>query len=58
MVTIFRFDYMTGENRELCEMLRAVARLQHVSISEIVAGDIALYTARVLLFWSTLVSFE
>ena len=58
MVTIFSFDYMTGENRELCEMLRAVARLQRVSISEIVAGDIALYTARVLLVWSTLVSFE
>ena len=42
MVTIFSFECMTGENRELCEMLRAEARLQCVSISEIVAGDIAL----------------
>ena len=58
MVTIFSFDYMTGENREFCEMLRAVARLQCVLISEIIAGDIALYTTRVLLVWSTLVSFE
>ena len=58
MVTIFSFNHMTGENRELCEILRAVARLQRVSISEIVAGNIALYTERVLLVWSTLVSFE
>ena len=58
MVTIFSVNHMTGENRELCEILRAVARLQRVSISEMVAGNIALYTERVLLVWSTLVSFE
>ena len=39
-------------------MLREVARLRSVSISEIVADDIAFYAARVLLVWSTLVSFE
>ena len=42
----------------LHEMLRAVARLHPVSISEIVMGGIAVYTARVLHVWSTLVSFE
>ena len=42
----------------LHEMLRAVVRLHRVSISEIVAGGIADYTARVLHVWSTLVSFE
>ena len=42
----------------LHEMLRTVARLHPVSISEIVAGGIAVYTARVLHVWSTLISFE
>ena len=43
----------------LREMLQAVARLLHrVPISEIVLGDIAIYTARVLHVWSILVSFE
>ena len=40
------------------EMLQAVARLHRVSISEIVLGDIVIYTARVLHVWSILVSFE
>ena len=39
-------------------MSRAVARLHRMSISEIIAGGIAVYTARVLHVWSTLVSFE
>ena len=42
----------------LREMLQAVARLHRVPISEIVLGDIAIYTARVLHVWSILVSFE
>ena len=42
----------------LHEMFRAEARLHRVSISEIVAGGIAVYTARVLHVWYTLVLFE